>query len=174
MSPISSSRRVPPLADSKSPCFPFGLAPENAPFSYPKSSDSRRLGGIEAQFTLIKGLLFRSLNLYISSATISLPTPDSPVIKTVASVGAALLIVSQIFFSAGELPIRRAELRSSALSCSRTGMLLGLFSSELASERNCWKSSCSARRVKIGLLLIAIWVRVPFSSKIGTPATKPS
>ena len=58
-SPISSRNSVPPSASSKRPFF-VACAPVNAPFSYPKSSDSMRLSGSAAQLTLTNGRLARS------------------------------------------------------------------------------------------------------------------
>src|SRR4051794_13163168 len=53
MSPISSRNSVPPSACSKRPMRCLS-APVNAPFSWPKSSDSRRFSCSAAQFTLTK------------------------------------------------------------------------------------------------------------------------
>ena len=53
-SPTSSRKRVPPSAASKSPTR-FRSAPVKAPFSWPKSSLSRRDSGSAAQFTATKG-----------------------------------------------------------------------------------------------------------------------
>ena len=58
MSPISSRKRVPPLACSNLPirCF---TADVKEPFSCPKSSLSISSEGIAAQFTSINGELAR-------------------------------------------------------------------------------------------------------------------
>ncbi len=48
VSPISSRNRVPPSASWNSPFFSF-TAPVKAPFSCPKSSDSRRFSGSAPQ-----------------------------------------------------------------------------------------------------------------------------
>jgi len=53
-------------------------APVNAPFSWPKSSDSRSPAGIAAQLTLMKGQLQRREAAWMARATRSLPTPLSP------------------------------------------------------------------------------------------------
>ena len=55
-----------------------------------------------AQFTLINGLWLRSESAKIMRATISLPTPLSPRIRTVALVFATLLMVSRIRSMRGE------------------------------------------------------------------------
>jgi hypothetical protein len=59
-----------------------------APRSWPKSSLSTRPTGSAAQLTLIKGFSARALLECRALAISSLPVPLSPVIKTVASVGA--------------------------------------------------------------------------------------
>ena len=50
MSPISSRNNVPSLASSRRPGF-RSCAPVNAPFSYPKISDSNSVSGSAAQLT---------------------------------------------------------------------------------------------------------------------------
>ena len=82
MSPISSKNRVPPLACSKRPRR-WALAPVNAPFSWPNSSDSIRSLGMAAMFKAIKGLVALGLWRWSACATSSLPVPDSPLINTV-------------------------------------------------------------------------------------------
>src|SRR5680860_668186 len=52
ISPISSKKRVPPLAMANLPALPPFCAPVNAPLAYPKNSDSRRFSGTAAQLTL--------------------------------------------------------------------------------------------------------------------------
>ena len=54
ISPISSNRIVPWLANSNLPGFPFLDAPEKAPGSYPNNSDSSSSVGIAAQLILYK------------------------------------------------------------------------------------------------------------------------
>src|SRR3990170_2783436 len=54
MSPTSSRKRVPPSASSKRPLL-RPVAPVNAPFSCPNSSDSISSSGIAAQFTATNG-----------------------------------------------------------------------------------------------------------------------
>ena len=51
---ISSNKRVPDFAISKTPAFE-SCAPVNAPFTWPNSSDSRRLAGIAPQWSAKKG-----------------------------------------------------------------------------------------------------------------------
>jgi hypothetical protein len=59
MSPISSRKSVPPSASSNRP-FLRAVAPVNAPFSYPNSSDSISVSGSAAQLTFTNGFLARS------------------------------------------------------------------------------------------------------------------
>ena len=54
-SPTSSKNIVPPFAASKNPILPLGLAPVKAPPTYPNSSLSKSVTGIELQFTSING-----------------------------------------------------------------------------------------------------------------------
>ena len=61
--------------------------------------------GIAAQFTWISGLSRRWLPRWSARATSSLPVPLSPVISTVAGVGAARSMVSRSLRIAGESPI---------------------------------------------------------------------
>jgi len=61
------------------------MAPVNAPFSWPNSSDSSRCSGIAAQLMLMNGFLARLERLWTCRASTSLPVPDSPVIMTEAS-----------------------------------------------------------------------------------------
>src|SRR6266446_6046275 len=86
---------VPRCASSNCPSF-RRCAPVNAPFSCPKSSDSRSPGGIAAQLTLTNGALRRADAAWIARATTSLPTPLSPRIRTVASVSATLTTTVRI------------------------------------------------------------------------------
>ena len=62
------------------------VAPVNEPFSYPKSSLSKRFSGIEAQLTRTKGLSCLVLLLCTALAINSLPVPLSPLIKIVEVV----------------------------------------------------------------------------------------
>ena len=93
ISPISSIKSVPPSACSKHPlrCF---IADVNAPFSCPKSSLSINSDGIAAQFTSTNGDLFLFDCSCMLLATNSFPVPFSPVINTLASLGATLAIIS--------------------------------------------------------------------------------
>ena len=82
----------------------FSVAPVNDPFSWPNSSDSISSSGIAAQLTCTNRSRLRRLLRWIVRATSSLPTPLSPRSSTVALVGAARLIASQICRSAGLSP----------------------------------------------------------------------
>ena len=104
ISPISSRNSVPPEAISNRP-LRSDSAPVKAPFSCPKSSLSRRVGERAAQLTATNGALARVLNRCIAFATSSLPVPLGPVMRTVASVGAAARIISKTGCMASALPI---------------------------------------------------------------------
>ena len=87
ISPTSSRKRVPPSAASNRPARSF-KAPVKEPFTCPKNSLSYNSRGTEAQLTRISGRPCRRLRSWIARLTSSFPVPDSPVIITVASVGA--------------------------------------------------------------------------------------
>ncbi len=94
---------MPPFASSNLPILCL-IAEVNAPFSCPKSSLSINSDGIAAQFTSTSGpfalLLFSCNHL----ATNSLPDPFSPVIRTLASVGATFSISDIIFKMGSDSP----------------------------------------------------------------------
>src|SRR5438309_11441877 len=71
-------------------------APVNAPFSWPKSSDSSSSWGIAAQLTLTNGPWRRAEAACTARAMRSLPTPLSPRINTVVSVSAMLSMTERI------------------------------------------------------------------------------
>ncbi len=106
MSPTSSRKIVPPSACTNLPTW-SRVAPVNEPFTWPNSSDSISSSGIAAQLTLTKGFSARVLLPWMARATSSLPVPDSPVISTVALVGAARATASWTSPRAGEEPIIR-------------------------------------------------------------------
>ena len=60
ISPTSSRNTVPPLATSNLPAF-CRMAPVNEPFSWPKSSLSRSVSGIDAQLIASNGPFTREL-----------------------------------------------------------------------------------------------------------------
>ena len=75
-----------------------------APFTWPKSSLSKSVSVMAPASTATIGLPLRKLWAWISRASTSLPVPFSPVMSTVASVGAILSRVLRIAFIAGEVP----------------------------------------------------------------------
>ena len=81
---------MPPSACSKRPMRCLS-APVNAPFSWPKSSDSSRFSCSAAQFTLTKLRPARSELWCIAPAISSLPVPVSPRISTVVLLLATFL-----------------------------------------------------------------------------------
>ena len=72
---------MPPEASTNLPVW-RSVAPVNAPFSWPNRIDSTRFSGIAPQLTATNGLLRRSLEPWMARAISSLPTPDSPSIRT--------------------------------------------------------------------------------------------
>ncbi len=76
---------MPPSAASKSP-FWSRCAPVKAPFTCPKSSDSRSVSVSAPQLRATKGWFRRGLRAWSARATSSLPVPDSPVTSTVAEL----------------------------------------------------------------------------------------
>ena len=92
-SPISSRKMVPPSALSNFP-FRSPVAPVNAPFRCPNSSDSSRLSGIAPQLTEMYGLSALAPFAWITFAISSLPVPLSPSMSTGRSVGAAFSAIS--------------------------------------------------------------------------------
>ena len=108
ISPISSRNKVPPSASSKCPGLRCS-APVKAPFSYPKSSASRRVAGMAAAFSTIKGCLARGLRRCTRPAMSSFPVPLSPVSKTVAGDGATCCTIWYTRFQVGLEPITLAR-----------------------------------------------------------------
>ena len=88
ISPISSRKSVPPSASSTLPMVCL-MAPVNAPFSYPKSSDSRSVSVRAAQDIATNGLPLLGLSAWIARARSSLPVPLSPRTSTVDALRAA-------------------------------------------------------------------------------------
>ena len=85
----------------------FSVAPVKEPFSWPKSSLSMSSSGMAAQFTCTKASSLRRLFRWMARATSSLPTPLSPVMSTVAEVGAARRTASNTFWRTGLSPTMR-------------------------------------------------------------------
>ena len=73
---------MPPLACSKRP-MRRSVAPVNAPFSWPNSSDSSSSAAMADVFSATNGASARGELSCNARATSSLPVPDSPVISTV-------------------------------------------------------------------------------------------
>ena len=129
-SPISSKKTVPPSPAESSPSFER-LAPVNAPFTWPKSSLSIRVGTSVPQSTAMKGLAAFGPLSWIARATISLPVPLSPRISTGWVECATLESMRYTFSISGELPIRPpspvcARSRSRSLRLSRSKCCLRL------------------------------------------------
>src|SRR3990172_5395638 len=86
-SPISSRKSVPPSAAAMRPRRAL-VAPVNAPLTWPNSSLSRSASGIAPQLTGTSAFAARGLRAWMRRANTSLPTPVSPVMRTVASLAA--------------------------------------------------------------------------------------
>jgi hypothetical protein len=139
---ISSRKSVPPCASSKSPRR-FSMAPVKEPFTWPKSSDSRRVSGSAEQFSATNGRRARSERSWIARATSSLPVPVSPTMSTVARVGATRSTMSNMRRMAGVRPtmassppaeVWRLRCATSRRSCSSSRALSSVSSS--SSVRN--------------------------------------
>ena len=87
MSPTSSRKTVPPLADSSRPAL-ADCAPVNEPFSCPNSSLSSSVSVSAAQLSRKNGIEARREFLCTASASRSLPTPVSPKMSTLMSLQA--------------------------------------------------------------------------------------
>ena len=76
-----------------------------APFTWPKSSLSKRLSETAPMSTEMKTSPARAERRWISRATSSLPEPFSPRMRTLASVADTLAMVSKISRMGGESPM---------------------------------------------------------------------
>ena len=83
-SPISSRKRLPPCASSSMPRL-NSFASVKAPFSWPKSSDSRNSGVSVAQLRSTKEFAARALSSWMSRAATPLPVPVSPWMRTLVA-----------------------------------------------------------------------------------------
>src|SRR5215469_14505245 len=115
MSPTSSRKSVPRSASSKRPIF-WLMAPVNAPFSWPKSSDSMRPDGMAAQLIFTKVRSRRGLRLWMARAKSSLPVPVSPSSSTVVAAGAASSTWPRARLSAALSPTISSKLISLRIS----------------------------------------------------------
>ena len=102
--PISSRKRVPPLATSNRPFF-AAIAEVNAPFVWPNNVDSSRSPGTAPVLIATKLRSRRGLFRWIAFAMSSLPVPLSPWINTVDRDGATCVTVSSNFFITSDLPM---------------------------------------------------------------------
>ena len=132
ISEISSSSRVPPWASSNLPTR-RATAPVKAPFSWPNSSLSSRLSGIAAQLTEMNGLSARFDLAWMCRAMTSLPVPDSPVISTLASLGATW---SASFSTAA---MRGSWVRTEVVSSATAASTAAIISASGAAGRTPWR-----------------------------------
>ena len=94
---------MPPSASSNWPGLVF-CAPVNEPRSWPNSSDSSSSPGSAAQLILMNTRPARAERAWISRATTSLPTPDSPVMSTGTSASAMRSMSSSMARIDGAVP----------------------------------------------------------------------
>ena len=85
------------------------VAPVNAPFSCPKSSDSSRFSCSAAQLTLTKLRVARSELWWTAPAISSLPVPVSPRIRQVVLLLATFLTMSSTWRRPGLEPTMRSK-----------------------------------------------------------------
>ena len=102
-SATSSRNMVPPSASSKYP-FLVATAPVNAPFSWPKSSESIVPSGMAPQFTAMYFACLRGDPAWMICGKNSFPVPLSPVTSTDRSIGATRRARCTAPISAGALP----------------------------------------------------------------------
>ena len=115
------------------------VAPVKAPRTCPKSSLSSKFSGMAPQLMATNGPLLRALRRWISSASISLPVPVSPPIKTEISVAATLSMRRKTSRIPGQAPIRSPKLAASSLRRrSRLSKRSWLRSSALATMSEAW------------------------------------
>src|SRR5271156_1850267 len=117
-SPTSSRKIVPPSASSNRPRRRCN-APVKEPFSWPNNSEAIKSRGMAAQFTLTKECEERRDRRWIARATSSLPVPVSPVISTVAAVGATFDTRESTFCKAPELPTISSHIDPLSISSGR-------------------------------------------------------
>ena len=124
---------VPVSASSNRPSR-RSVAPVNDPFSWPNSSDSSRVSGSAAQFTVMKGLPRRGERSCSAFATSSLPVPLSPWTSTVLETGAICSILTSTSWIAAlspMIPVRSCSRRRSIsrravsmISSARAGFII--------------------------------------------------
>ena len=117
-SPSSSRNTVPPRAASNPPTR-AAVAPVNAPRSWPNSSLSIKVGGIDPQSSTTNGPRARGLASWSASASRPLPVPVSPSSSTLASDSASLGSTAKIRRIASLAPSARPH-RGSADSGARS------------------------------------------------------
>src|SRR6185503_10098532 len=127
ISPTSSRKIVPMWAVSSFPGL-SRYAPVKLPFTCPKSSDSSSVSGRPAQLTGANTWLARGPREWIARATISLPTPLSPVIRTFASERATRSISCSSAVTSALRPVSWTCVRGRTAPIGLTRVLLVLLS----------------------------------------------
>ena len=106
---------MPPFASRNSPRR-ARVAPVNAPFSWPNSSASSRLGASAEQSNATNGPSARGPTRWIVRASSSLPVPLSPTISTVASDAATRSIIASSCRISADSPITSPSPRARSTS----------------------------------------------------------
>src|SRR5262249_5441617 len=141
-------------------------APVKEPFMWPKSRLSRSVSGSAPQLTGRKSLSRRSESAWIARAINSFPLPLSPVIRTVACVGATFRAISRRTPGARLLPTICPRSKS-AMGLNALGLLYRLrekFSNrpraperdDLQAVAGCEKFRVRAEASQRGLELLAL------------------
>ena len=123
------------------------MAPVNAPFSWPKSSDSSSSSAIALQLIATNGLWRRGLALWIARASSSLPVPLSPVISTRASVPATMCACA-----------RRSSMTALRVMISLRQSSAASLKPEMRSARCTWSSSSCLSTGLVRKPKAPIWV----------------
>src|SRR5581483_6481883 len=117
MSPTSSMKSVPPCARWKRPSR-VSVAPVKAPFSWPKSSASRRPSASAAQFSLTNGPARRAESSWMARAASSFPVPVSPRTSTGRSLPATFSSRARTRFMVSLAPRRPSVAALLARACA--------------------------------------------------------
>ncbi len=96
------------------------MAPVNAPFSCPNSSEAISEAGMAAQFTRIKARPERLERLCMARAISSFPVPVSPNMRTVESVGATFATCDSTRRSGSEDPTISSNIEERSISSRST------------------------------------------------------
>ena len=131
---------MPPCASRIRPSVAW-VAPVNAPFAWPKSSDSSSSAGIAPQLIATNGPSARVLARWMLRATSSFPVPLSPQMRTFASEGATLRTSSVTRRIPADSPIMRRSAQALRRLRFRSAFSRRIRRSASARSTACRKSS---------------------------------